>query len=83
MADVKKYGRPAQPWQEHIHGAHLLEKLFTTLSETRVTYEKTTHSVALTEWLAENAPEDLAEIAKLITDVLDSPQAKLTQASAS
>ncbi len=81
--DVKKYGRPAQPWKEHIHGAHLLEKLFTTLSETRVTYEKTTHSVALTEWLAENAPEDLAEIAKLITEVLDSPQANLAQASAS
>jgi hypothetical protein len=36
----------------------------------------------LTEWLAEYAPEDLAEIAKLITDVLDSPQAKLAQASA-
>lgn len=59
----------------------LLEKLFTTRSETRVTYHKTTHSVVLTERLAENAPEDLAEISKLITDVPDSPQAKQAQAS--
>ena len=73
---------PADPFIDSIHGARLLEHFFTTLSETRVAYQKTTHSVELTTWLAENAPEDLAEIADLITDVLDSPQAKLAQASA-
>ena len=65
-----------------IHGAKLPEHRFNSLSATRVAYQKTTRSVDLTKWLAENAPDDLADIADLITDVLDSPQAKLARASA-
>lgn len=69
-----KYGRPIEPiqveapepWIIYVHGAKLLNDLFSTLSEARVCYVKTEHSVKITEWLIENAPEELAEVAELI-----------------
>jgi energy-coupling factor transporter ATP-binding protein EcfA2 len=72
----KKYGRPTETtpgeskesWIVYVHGAKLLIDLFNALSETRVTYIKTEHSIKLTEWLIENAPEDLKEVAELISD---------------
>jgi hypothetical protein len=35
-----------------------------------VSYIKTTHSAALTDWLLEHAPEQLAEVAKMLNDIL-------------
>jgi hypothetical protein len=55
---IKKYGAlPADPegWRTTIHAAHLLERLFSELSETRVSYQKTEHSVALTRWIVGRA----------------------------
>lgn len=68
-----KYGSaPADPtkWQEFIHGAHLLESLFKTLSEHRVVYDKIAYSVSLTDWLIEHAPEDLRELANLMQNMI-------------
>ena len=76
-----KYGRSTEtveggtpePWIIYVHGAKLLNDLFSTLSEARVTYVKTEHSVKITEWLIENAPEELTEISELISDKLHNP----------
>jgi hypothetical protein len=76
-----KYGRSTEtveggtpePWIIYVHGAKLLNDLFSTLSEARVTYVKTEHSVKITEWLIENAPEELTEVSELISDKLHSP----------
>ncbi|MDI1478228.1 AAA family ATPase [Polyangium sp. y55x31] len=64
-------------WKDSIHGAKLLERLFTELSETRVSYQKTEHSVRLTQWIAEHAPEDLRELADLLSNVLDKGRERL------
>ena len=71
-----KYYRPLKApsekdaWTDNVHGAHFLEALFSEFSKGKVTFDKTDHSVALTQWVVENSPEDLFEISKLLTDVL-------------
>ncbi len=64
-------------WRDSIHGAKLLERLFSELSETRVSYQKTEHSVRLTEWIAEHSPEDLRELADLLGDILEKGRKRL------
>lgn len=71
----EKYGRaPASDsvsWEEYVHGANVLGDLFGELSERRVNYDKVIHSVALTKWLINNDPEELRELADLVTTALD------------
>jgi hypothetical protein len=55
-----------EEWLERVDGARLLKKIFSVLSETRVTYEKTIHSVSLTKWLLANNRGDFQQIADLI-----------------
>jgi hypothetical protein len=68
---VPKHDRTEDLWLREVHGAKLLSDLFATLSEQRVTYQKTTHSVALTRWLIEHKPEIFREIAVMLSGVLD------------
>jgi hypothetical protein len=56
-----------QDWIETINGAKLLGDLFNEMSETRVVYKKTDHSLLLTDWLIENSPTDLDEIKDLLS----------------
>jgi hypothetical protein len=44
--------------------------MFSELSETRVAFEKTKHSVALTKWLIRNDPASLQEIVALLGTIL-------------
>jgi predicted ATPase len=60
-------------WDKMIHAGNLLEWLFGELSEHRVRYRKTEHSVALARWLLDNHPEDLAEVAEVLTAALKRP----------
>lgn len=55
---------------EKIHAADLLEDIFAELSENRVPYEKTTHSVELTKWIIEHKPEMLKEIIGLLSPII-------------
>jgi hypothetical protein len=57
-------------WALRLDAASLLADAFDELSETRVSYEKTTHSVALTEWLIENRPGELQEISSFLVQLL-------------
>ena len=57
-------------WELHIDAATLLRDVFRELSETHVSFEKTTHSVAITRWLMEHKPDALHEIAAFLVGLL-------------
>ena len=57
-------------WIQTIDGYKVLADIFQELSETRVTFQKTTHSILLTEWLLDNDREQLREIADLLLLIL-------------
>src|SRR6266436_4948089 len=57
-------------WILGIDGARVLSEIFSELSETRVTFEKTKHSVALTKWLIRNDQDSLREIGQLLGGLL-------------
>ena len=59
-----------EKWREKIHAAKLLEDLFTELSETQVSYQKTIDSVKLTEYLLENKPEAFDSLKQLLDKFL-------------
>ena len=44
--------------------------MFAQLSDQRVTYEKTTHSVAIADHLLEKEPDALREMVDLITEAM-------------
>jgi hypothetical protein len=51
-----------------LDAAQLLGDVFATLTETRVQFDKVQHSVALCDWVLENDPEQLREVANLIEE---------------
>jgi hypothetical protein len=57
-------------WIKDIHGANVLEDIFKEMSENRVEYRKTTHSVALTDWLIKYRPHALRGIADMVLPLL-------------
>ncbi|WP_408890419.1 ATP-dependent nuclease [Myxococcus faecalis] len=56
----------------------LLQDLFYAFSEDKLRYNKIQHSIALTDWLIENHPEQLREISDLIRKILDTHPASKT-----
>lgn len=52
-------------WRAGVHGALMLERLFSDLSDTWVAYDKVRHGEALTDRILENAPEELEEVAEI------------------
>lgn len=65
---VPQAERSPEGWLAVVDGAKLLEDLFTSLSNGRVTYQKVHHGEALTRWLIDNSPEDLADLANWLGD---------------
>lgn len=53
-----------------MNGAHVLEEIFNEFSETRESYTKVVHGIALTDWLIGNHPSDLSEVAELLEEAL-------------
>jgi hypothetical protein len=49
----------------------LLQDLFYAFSEDKLRYNKIQHSIALTDWLIENQPDQLREVCDLIGRILD------------
>ncbi len=68
----QKYWKPFKPenGDTKIQAAKLLQGLFSKLSEDRVSYNKTEHSVKLTEFIIDNSPNDLKEIEDLLKNIL-------------
>ena len=57
-------------WIEAVHGAKLMKDLFTSLSDTRVEYDKVKHGTKLTDWIIQNAPSDFDELAAYLKALL-------------
>jgi energy-coupling factor transporter ATP-binding protein EcfA2 len=76
---VKEYYDPninethltGENWIQYVHGAKLLETIFKKFSECRVEYDKVKYGVGLTEWILENSPSDLQEVADIIASRLE------------
>jgi hypothetical protein len=58
-------------WLQGIDGARVLSEMFSELSESRVTYEKTKHGMLLTKWLVQHNPAALEEVAVLLKGILE------------
>lgn len=63
-------------WVNNVDAAKLLNDMFSALTNSRVQFDKITHSVALTEWIIENSIEDLKEIQDLLINVLSDKQSQ-------
>jgi hypothetical protein len=57
-------------WVEEVHGARVLADIFNDLTDCRVAYEKTRYGPKLTQWLIENEPDALGQIATLLASML-------------
>jgi len=57
-------------WYAEVDAANLLRDLFNELTNARVNYEKVGDGAKLTEWLIDNEPGTLAEVADLLADTL-------------
>lgn len=66
-------------WIVAIDGTKILREIFQELSEARVAFAKPKHSVAITEWLIKNDPEQLREIANMLTQLLNSKDTDMPQ----
>lgn len=67
---IPKSNRSLEAWLKHVDGAELLKPLFRQFSENTYEYDKVVHGIQLTEWLIENSPEDLLEVADLLIKAL-------------
>lgn len=63
---------PPDRWLEAVDGAKLLAACFRELSENRVEFRKTKHSVQLTDWLIEHQPDSLNPLKDFLLGVLES-----------
>ena len=61
-------------WLKKAHAPKLLEDLFDELSGVNMVYQKTVHSIALTDWLLDNRPSSLTELANYIQELTPQPQ---------
>jgi hypothetical protein len=57
-------------WAVEIDGATVLKEIFAELSENRVQYDKVRHSVGITQWIIDNAQQELREVSDLLVQVL-------------
>jgi predicted ATPase len=64
--------RMGDTWIQTVHGAKILADIFREFSDCRVGYDKVLYGLALTEWIVENAPNDLDEVAEVIQSMLSS-----------
>jgi AAA15 family ATPase/GTPase len=60
-------------WKEGIHAGLFLEEMFRDLTKSKLVYQKTKHSVKLTETIINKYPNDLRELSKLLEEILDKP----------
>jgi hypothetical protein len=70
LREVGDKERTDEEWLRNVKGAKVLEDIFEEFSGPGFYYDKIKHGVAFTEWLIENAPEDLAEVSQLIEQAL-------------
>ncbi len=65
---VATYGTAT--WRDTVNAPKLLGDMFMAFSDGKETYQKTLHSVALTEWFINNAPMELGDLTRIISEAL-------------
>lgn len=65
----RRLGKSKDP-RQHADAATILEDLFSEITETRVTYDKVPHDLALTTYLLQHTPGVFDEIKELLTTLL-------------
>jgi hypothetical protein len=60
-------------WHATVHAPALLVDLFNELSDAKVEYRKTLHSIELTKWLLENKPNHLDELVAYVERLVAMP----------
>ena len=58
----------------NVDGAKFIESLFSSISQSRLTFDKIKHSVSLCEWIIENSFEDLKDIENTLITFLKPTQ---------
>ena len=58
-------------WLQKVNSAKLLKELFQELSNSQENYQKTKHSIQLTEWLIENNPNHLVELTDFLKRIVN------------
>jgi hypothetical protein len=56
-------------WLRSVDATKLLHDMFNELTDAWFIYRKTAHSVALTEWLVEHKPEQLAGLMEFVRGI--------------
>ncbi|MBD2411305.1 hypothetical protein FACHB389_20785 [Nostoc calcicola FACHB-389] len=74
LQGVKREQISDNNWLYKIHGAKILESMFQELCENKLEFRKTKHSYKLTEWLVENKPDFLSELAEELGNYLKKNQ---------
>ncbi|MBN3951067.1 MAG: AAA family ATPase [Nostoc sp. NMS7] len=74
LQSVKREEVSENNWLSKIHGANILSSLFQDLCENKLEFRKTKHSKKLTEWLVENKPDFLSELAEELRNFLHKNQ---------
>jgi len=76
LKQSERYCDKASPVNEHeqrskVHGAEILQEIFSQFSETRVRYEKIRDGVRLTGWFVAHELQTLQEISDILRSIFD------------
>ncbi|MHC5775223.1 AAA family ATPase [Nostoc sp.] len=71
LQGVKREEVSENNWLSKIHGAKILESMFKELCDNKLEFRKTKHSYKLTEWLVENKPDFLSDLAEELGNTLN------------
>ena len=74
LQGVKREEVSDNDWLSKIHGAKILESIFKELCDNKLEFRKTKHSYKLTEWLVENKPDFLSDLAEELGNTLNKSQ---------
>ncbi|MEA5601752.1 AAA family ATPase [Nostoc sp. UHCC 0252] len=74
LQGVKREEVSNENWLSKIHGANIIESIFQKLCDNKLEFRKTKHSYKLTEWLVENKPDLLSELAEELGNILHKSQ---------
>lgn len=67
---IEVQGLSQDEWERKVDAANLLKNLFSHFCEARLEFSKTKHSFKLTQYLADNNPNYLSEIAELLKTII-------------
>jgi predicted ATP-dependent endonuclease of OLD family len=70
QSQYSKFPYKTKEWFEKSNAAKLLQDCFREISESRVAFLKTIHSVQLTEWILENEHQQLKELADFLSTTI-------------